>query len=442
MKWINKPLVLVGFCALVGSAPLTLWANDTPADLQTWFDKALAQSPQIAMQQNAEMAALSQWQASQSKQSLAVVLKSELSYSWMEMANFPRTANQLMATYPLYQPQLNDKSETAKLGYEGQQFKLAAEKQALLLKVAELYFKAIKQQAMLVYLNKDQQSLKSILVQIEKRYQLGYQNLNDLADLQSRMDITLAEQLKAKQELTQTQASLLALVGEDSADFTQQFATNPTWLAHLPTQIPQLTHSIDLAKSQKNQQAWLFLTQSHPSLQALNQQILAAKKQSETLLHEDGIQLNAFGALVVNRSDKHAYDDMQGVKAGLQLTVPLYLSGATQANQNKQHYVIAQIEQHHRLQSLSLQATAQNAWLTITSGADRLRALQAALASSTQSVQANEQAMQTGARNIRNLLEAQRQRHKVEKETRQLMAEIWYNYYLFNWATGSLNVAR
>lgn len=431
------PIVISLFFGGILLMPSVQAAESNHLDLSKLFAWAVEHNPSLSKADADQSAALSAMHNTEGLQKPEVRFKSELSYAWMAKADFPRTANQLVATYPLYQPQLDDLNQRSKFAYQEKRLERQAEGQKVLLTISQLYFKLWQQQENYRFLDKEQRSIESIIKQVKQRFQVGYQDLNDIAEIQSRLDFNRAEMLRAKQEIRQTQANLMAAIG--GVRHSEKGLDALVFPSQRPLGVAQIERLVQHAKEDKNDQAWSFLVENNPKMHALQQQWLASQKQISYEKNKDSFQLEAFGAYVYNESDNHFYDDMQGARGGIQLNVPLYLGGRTDATVSMKRHQAQKIQAAKRELSLSLQAKAENAWLALKAGTSRLNALQAALDSSKQAVKANEQALKTGRRNILDLLDAQRHLHKIERDIPVLKATIWQNVYAFYWAIGNLN---
>lgn len=433
---VLHPIVFMLVSSIFGISSVQA-AERNPLDLSTLFALAVEHNPSLSRAAADQSAALSALHNTEGLQKPEVRFKSELSYAWMTKAEFPRTANQLVATYPLYQPQLDALNQKSKFAYQGKRLDHVAETQKVFLNISQLYFRLWQQQENYRFLEKEQHSIESIIKQVKQRFQVGYQDLNDIAEIQSRLDFNRAEMLKAKQDIRQTQANLMAILG----GIRQSEEQLDTLIFPLkrPLEVAKIEQMVRQAKEDKNDQAWSNLVASNPKVLALQQQWLASQKQVAYEKNKDTFQLEAFGAYVYNESDNHFYDDMQGARGGVQLNVPLYLGGRTDAAVAMQRSEAQKVQAAQRELSLGLQAKAENAWLALKAGTNRLNALKAALESSRQAVDANEQALKTGRRNILDLLDAQRQLHKIERDIPVLKASIWQSVYAFYWAIGNLN---
>jgi Outer membrane protein len=415
---------------VIGSSPASA------SQLQQLFEVALANNPQLSAAEADSAAAMSDVQQAESEENLTVNLKSELSYAWMKESSFSRTANQLVATYPLYQPEQSDLNAAASQQHSSRQYQLDATRQQLLLQVALTYFRYWSQQEDLHFLQKERRSIESILQQVKQRFQVGYQDLNDIVEIQARLDMNHADALEARQSLERTRQNLAALLGVDNLDAIPQTAFG--FPVDVGDEVTQLAQRYGLANS-KNRQAWSELVSHHPSLFALQASADALRNEAEYRKNKDTFQLDAFGTLVYNDSGNHYYDDMEGARGGVQLTVPLYLGGRTESSVSKARHQSQKRLAQKREQQLKLEAEAKNAWLGLQTGVARVKALQSALVSNRAALKATEQGLQTGRRNILDLLNAQRSLHKTERDLPVLKAQIGEDLAKFYWAIGKMS---
>lgn len=426
----NQSFILILLASLLMTS---LTAKAGLRQLNKVFELTLHNNPTLQMAQADVSMANNTVASSEAQQKPSVSFQSELSYAWMSKNQFPRTANQLLATYPLYKPDLNNLTEASEHQKQAKVWQLEVSKQLVLKQVAQRYFNYVQLLAKQRYLQKEADSIREIMQQLNQRFQVGYQDLNDVVEVQARLDTNQVERLEVLQALHQEQFALNAIVGKSDWGLPQDLNSE-----RLPKPLP-VKPTQTTGNSPQNYQAWYFLSENHPVLQVLKQTEQALQNQILYQKQKDGVQVSAFGALVYNDSEQNFYDDMQGARGGVQVTVPLYLGGRTSANTGKIRSELQKIVAQKQQQRLQLNAQAQNAWVGVSSGLQRLKALRAALDSNKQALQATEQGLKTGSRNIIDLLNAQRSVHKAERDIPLVVASIWQNWYEFYWAIGNLS---
>lgn len=420
-------MVVIG-CLLL---PISVFANDATIavnqvkdkSLQALFLLGLENSPVIKYYVAQQGAAQSNQKIMDSFLKPEVMFQSELSYAWMKKS-YARTASQLQVSYPLYEPDREDRSDIASYQYSERKFQLEEAKQALLLKISNLYFKYWIQESEQRFLQKEFESISEIMEQVQQRFTIGYQDLNDISDIQARLDSNRADLIQIEKNLRITEIDLESVLGIEI-----DLSKNP------PPSI--VTFNVDLAL---NKVDLLTLIEQHPSLLRYEQALQASRKQIEYEKNKDGIVVKAFGAVVNNESDGFFYDDMQGAKVGLKLSVPLYLGGKTEASVSKSRFESNQVSALKLQKELLLVASLKNAVESLQHNNKRLIALKEVLESNKQALTAAENGLSTGNRNILDLLDAQRNLHRAERDIEIVTNTIWLNWYLYQWSTGEISI--
>lgn len=417
-------LVFLFSCLLVSFSAV---ANDLnlsqDKQLQKLFSLALENSPVIQISVEQQNAARDNKEVMASFLKPDVRFKSELSYSWMQKQSFARTGSQLQASYPLYQPDREDLYGLASYQHIEKKWQLEEVKQSLLLKVSNLYFNFWIQKSEQLFLQKEFESISEIMEQVKLRFTIGYQDLNDISDIQARLDRNRADFIKIEQRLHIIQIDFESLLGiyVDLSEFLQ-----PESFASIVKQ--------DVAGEKMKE-----IIANHPAMRRYDQALLAINKKVDYEKNKDGIVVQAFGALVNNQSEGYFYDDAQGAKVGLTLNVPLYLGGQTNASIAKVRAESRQLTAQKRQKELLLIASFKSANENLKHNQKRLLALQAVLASNKQALTAAENGLTTGNRNILDLLDAQRSLHRAERDIQIVINNLWLNRYLYLWSIGKIH---
>ncbi|MGM0542171.1 MAG: TolC family protein, partial [Pseudomonadota bacterium] len=374
----------------------------------------------------------SQLNVSQSEEGPTVELISELSYAWAEEKEFGRTANQLRASYPLYQPEKKARTDVSQQAVEVAKQAVKISQQDILLEIAMQYYEYWQQQAQWEFLGKEHQTYLSLLEQSKNRFQLGYQDLNDFTEIQAKIDGIKAEKIAVQQNMQNLYFKLTELVNSsfDISGFTRLNAL-PSGLTHLPRK-----------SLNKKDQAWSDLIGDNPAIIAVDKQISLIDKQIHVEKLSDGPQVELFTSYIYNDSDGHFYDDMQGVKAGVQIKIPIYLSGKTDAKVAKTRASMQQLKIKKTIQMSKITRIAQQAQVSYDLGLQQLSLLNKAIESNKEAIKAIESGMSTGNRNMMDLLKAYSDLHKAEKTIPILKAKLWQYWWQLQWVSGHLAKAR
>jgi outer membrane protein len=400
--------------------------------LKELFTLALAHNPNIEMAKSDIDINGYQFDLSRSEGGPTVQLISELSYSWGKEKEFGRTANQLRASYPLYQPEIKARTDVSKQAVEVAKQAVKISQQDILLEIAMQYYEYWQQQAEWDFLGKERQTYLGLLEQSKSRFQLGYQDLNDLTEIQAKIDNIRARQIAVQQKMENVYFKLTELVNSsfDMSGFTRR-NTLPKRFTHLPSK-----------NISKNDQAWTDLISHNPAIMEADNQINLIGKQVKVEKLSDGPQVELFTSYIYNDSNGHYYDDMQGLKGGVQIRIPIYLSGRTEAKISKTKASKQQIETKKDILINKIIRVAQQAQVSYDLGIQQLSLLQKAIESNKQAIQAIESGMSTGNRNMMDLLKAYSDLHTAEKTIPILKAKLWQYWWQLQWVTGHLAQAQ
>ena len=406
----------------VRAETLSLPLPTLPNALTQWQQQALTHNPNLQAKQQAVLQAQKQVQVQQGKQGVKVVLKSELGVASMKQ-DFSRTANQLAVTYPLYEPYLSEQEAAAKAGMQVRHWQQQAAAKRLALQVGLNFVQLLKQQEQVRFTERQLQAMQDIKQQLQARYQVGMTQLNDIAEVSSRIALMQSSQLQAKQ---QVQTFWQKLVAQSNGSFNQKFDPKSLPLA-TPRSIQQTVQQLKkfLKFCQNSQSCQYESLNQHPEIQVLQQELVQLQRQQQAVKSRYGMKVNAVGALVYNNSGGRYYDDMQGAKAALQLELPLYQAGEDQAAT-----AAVQVQaQAVRLQLQQVRLNLQQQWETAVSGlrslGEQLPALQSSVQAAQQALKATEAGLRTGERTILDVLNAQQDLDQRVKNLNIAQYEVW-----------------
>lgn len=297
---------------------------------------------------------------------------------------------------PLYRPAVSAQVAQARVQVEDGNALLERDEQALVLRVGEAYFDALLARDQVALLRVQKASHLSQLDAARKGFAAGAGARTDIDEVQSRLDMTLAQELEVAQHVEFTQRRLEVLTGQGAAALAgldvQRFAPAPPEPARL--------------------EDWIARAESaSPELRALRAQLGAA--QLEVRKAEAGRlpTLDAVAQWSRSQSDsvtsihsRHAHRSV-----GLQLNVPLYAGGAV-GSQVRQALAFeerarAGLEAARR----ELGVRVHQEFRAMTEGVLRVRALEQAVRSAQQALHSNQKSLQAGTRSTLDVLQAEQQ---------------------------------
>ncbi len=268
--------------------------------------------------------------------------------------------------------------------------------QELLLKTARYYFSVVLAQESLRVTLQQQQEVEQALAEVNRRFQLGDVPVTDTHEVQARREAVAAQVLAAQADLTIKRQALSDITG---MDFEQKILMGPyagvipdagaplkEWLTEVGNQnIDWQTKMLEAEVARKEAKRYGVL--ASPSVD------LVGEVESDHLSGSGD-----YGA---------ASNSMRSSLVGVQVTIPLYSGGLRSAHHDEKSYQAHQAEiEADRWHQQVLLETRQS-WLGVSTGIQRVEALNQAVHASDERVAATRLGQRVGDRSTLDLLNAQ-----------------------------------
>lgn len=307
---------------------------------------------------------------------------------------------------PLYRPYLNALVRQAKAQVEGAEATLEREEQTLVSRVGEVYFDALLADDQLSLVSAQKTTYSAQLDAARKRLAAGSGTRTDIDEAQAQLDMTLAQELEARQNVDYTRRRLEVLTG----------GTIDT-LAKLDIQ--RFAPTVPVPESLE---AWTDRAErASPELQALRAQWEAARQEIEKAKSGHKPTLDAVAQWSRSTSDSvtsinSRYDNKT---IGLQLTIPLYGGGYVSSTVRQ---AVASAERAREMLEAArrdLGVRVHREFRGVTEGVLRVRALQQAVLSAEQAVISNRRSFEGGSRTMLDVLNSEQQKTLAQRDLAQ-----------------------
>ncbi len=312
----------------------------------------------------------------------------------------------LSVRQPLYRPYLSALVRQAQAQVEDADAALERDEQTLVTRVGEAYFDALLAQDQLLLVGAQKTTYTTQLDAARKGMEAGTGTRTDIDEAQARLDLTLAQELEALQNVEFTRRRLEVLMGR------QVDGLAPLDVQRFIPTVPTPNH-VD---------AWIEnAEQASPEMQSLRAQLDAARLEVEKAQAGHKPTLDAVAQWSRSSSDSvtnvnSRYDNKS---IGLQLSVPLYAGG----------YVSSTVRQAVAAQERArevLEATRRDLGVRVhrefrgmTEGVLRVKALEQAVRSAEQAVLSNQKSFQAGSRTTVDVLNAEQQKTTAQRDLAQ-----------------------
>ncbi len=310
---------------------------------------------------------------------------------------YTSSSRALTLRQPLYRPFNFADYQQAKAQVEDANATLDKEVQNVAVRVSGAYLEGLLAQDQLALVLAQKEAYTTQLDAARKRFAAGAGVRTDIDEAQARVDMTIAQELEARQNLDYTKRQLQVMV---DAPIARLAPVDPDKLRATAPDPGALLQWTDRAE------------QASPELRALRAQLEAARYEIEKAQAGHKPTLDAIAQWSISDSDNvtrvnSRYDSKS---IGVQLNVPLFAGG----------YVSSQVRQAVAEQERigqALEATRRDLALRVekeyrglTEGALRIRALEQAVKSSEVMVHSNRRSFEAGSRTLVDILNAEQER--------------------------------
>jgi outer membrane protein len=407
-------------------------------DIITVYNQALKEDPQLEKARENMSAILeTQNQASANLFLPQANLTGNIGYDWQNVKfsggqaigisgrnNFLLSGYALNLTQPIlhYDRIIQWQQADIRIAKAGAQ--LASAEIDLILKVATRYFGVLSAEENLGFAKAQQDSLMRKLKETELREAAGFLAFTDVQEAQAGYDHAVSDSIEAEQRLRDAQENLQEITG-----------ITYTVLAKMKEDIPLIE------PDPKDEGQWIK--------QALDQNLSVKMYEFESQISKADIDVQKSGhfpTLDVNAS--HGFQssggrfgsvDQEDSAIGLTLNVPLYQGGQinsrTRQAEHRYKESLALLKETRR----SVQKTTSQAFLGVTVGISRVKALQQTLKSSNSAILATEAGFRVGYRTPLDLIVAQREHLAVLRDYSRARYDYLLNTLKLKHSVGTLS---
>ena len=312
----------------------------------------------------------------------------------------------LSVRQPLYRPYQSASVRQAEAQVEDADATLERDEQSLVVRVGEAYFDALLAEDQLQLVLAQKTTYSTQLDAARKGLAAGTGTRTDIDEAQARLDMTVAQELEARQNQDFTRHRIEVLTGQ-SMDT----------LARLDVQRFQATQPVPTSV-----EAWMERAeQGSPELRSLRAQMEAAAQEVDKARAGHLPTLDAVAQWARTSSDSvtsvnSRYDNKT---IGLQLSVPLY--GGGYVSSTVRQAVAAQERAREMLEATrrDLGVRVHREFRAMTEGVLRIQALEQAVRSADQAVQSNRRSFAAGVRTTIDVLNAEQQKTMALRDLAQ-----------------------
>lgn len=341
-------------------------------------------------------------------------------------ADFDSNGFSVNASQPLFRKQNWVQYEQGKGQAKIAEVQFKAAEQDLILRTAQAYFDVLQSQDNIAFINAQKAAISEQLASAKRNFEVGTATITDTHEAQARYDLAIAEEIAEQNSLNIRSRALEKLIGKpagsldaliDNKLLQAEAGSIDDWAeragkGNLQAEIQRLAKAIADQEVERNRAG------HYPTLDAVAGYVLSNGQN--------------FGTTQV---------DTRTASVGLELNLPIYQGGLV--NSRVREAVANQEKARQDLEAATRDASqqARQAWLNVSSGVARVRALEQALTSTKAQLDSTKLGLQVGVRTSLDVLNAEQQVLSARRD----LAGARYAYLLaglsLKAASGSLSPA-
>ena len=333
---------------------------------------------------------------------------------------FPRTSSvfgsnsvSLSVTQPLFRRQNSVAYDQALTQAQQADAQLALAGQDLILRAAQVYFDVLLAHDNVALAAAQRSAIGQQLEQAKRNFEVGTATITDTHEAQARYDLTSAQEIAARNDLELRRRALEQLIGRGAppvAPLGARFVLRPPEPASMDPWV-------SLAR-QSNLQVRVAQSASTFAAQEIDRNRAAHLPTLDTFITASTSGSGSVGG--------NSGNDNRSTAVGVQLSIPIYQGGLVSSRVREaiasQSRALDDLEAARR----TAEFNARQGFLGITSGIAQVRALEAALVSTTSQLESTRVGQEVGVRTQIDVLNAQQLLFSARRD----LAQSRYTYVL------------
>jgi len=307
--------------------------------------------------------------------------------------------------------------DRAKLSLRQARAQLEAQRQNLILRVANAYFNVLRSQATLLFRRSELDAIGRQKEQNERRFEVGLAPVTDVKDAQAQFDLATAQEIAAANQLSTAQEALIVISGADPSRL-EELQEDAPLVAPKPSNIDAW---VNLAKEQN-----IPLVISRLSVESARESVRenrAARYPKLDLLLTGGINETGYNGAIESGSESG--------ELRLELNLPLLTGGRTSALIRQADMQAKSAAQQLSAQSRETVQNTRDSYRSVIADISRVSALRQALISTQKSLEAQEAGFAEGLLTSLEVLRSLRDTFRAQSD---------YSSARYDYIVNSLNL--
>ena len=332
----------------------------------------------------------------------------------------------LSLTQSIYNHDLYLKLEQTDLNIASAVANFDAQKQALIVRVAEAYYSVLAAGDNLAFAQAEKKAIGQQLNQSKSRFEVGLIAITDVKESQAQYDLSIASEIQAKNLLSSNRETLRSIIGELPVSLN-------VLIKQIPLVIPEPANINQWVETaMKNN---LSLKSAKYSFDIANKQISIERSG-----HYPSLNLSLKHDDVTRDPDNSSSINSEDTTISLNLSVPIYSGGLTSA---KTKEAVFQKERSKALRDKALRDTiklSRDSYLGVTTAIAQVNAFKQALVSTQSAYEATQAGFEVGTRTTVEVLSVLREQYRAERDYAKARYDYILNVLKLKQAAGILSV--
>jgi len=342
--------------------------------------------------------------------------------------DYDSDAYNLLLTQPLYRKTNFAAYVQGKAIAAQAEAEIAIARGELMLRSVQAYFDVLSAEDTLAFARTEKAAIEGQLQLAERNFAVGNATVVDVHEARARRDLAVAQEVGADNDLQVKREALTILVGTSPEKLS-------TLMPNLPLQRPD----------PQDVEFWNKTAQDrNPLIKAQEQAVKVAEEEIEKNRGGHYPTLDLVASHGYNKNSNifsPATYEYTTNQLGVQLQVPLYAGGITQSRVRESEARRDQARAGLDLTKRTATRLTREAFLAVTGGITRVRALEQARISSKKALESTLIGYESGVRTGVDVLNSQRDLYRTERDLSQARYVYLLSQLQLKFAAGTLNEA-
>lgn len=280
---------------------------------------------------------------------------------------------------------------------------LDKDRQDLLVRLSGTYFEALMAQEQLALVLAQKEAYSAQLQSARRAFSAGVGTRTDIDDAQARYDMSLSQELDARQNAGYTRHQLQVIVNQPVESLAQLDAERMELLPPVPASLDEW-----IARGEEN----------NAELRALQANIEVARQELEKARAGHYPTVDLFAQRSMSESDtNYTINSKYFTNAyGVQFNIPILAGGNVNSQMRQAVANLEKIRQQFEARRREVGQQIRKEFQNVTEGVLKVKALEQAERSADQAVFSSQKGFQAGTRTQVDILNAQQQRMNVRRD--------------------------